>query len=314
MTATLIQAPPAPPAGRRSGIGASEIAAIIGEHPHITERELALRKRGHAPDQPQTDAMSWGHRMEAVGAEEYAARTGRALLPGRTFTSERWPHVFATPDRLVAGERRGVELKYTRRWDEPPRHVRVQALTQTAIADLDVVDVVRMGPYGDPSWTSIEHDAAEAVALLDWAEEWWARYVDGDELPDPDGSEASRRWAESHLGTGLMRATDEQVRLMGSLRSARHDKAAAEAEEARLRDLLCRSMAGHDELEAVDGSFRVIWRQAKGRTTTDWRSVADSLRRVVEAAGLPVDVDTLVSIATQTGEPTRPFKPTWEEE
>lgn len=293
---------------RRGGLGASEISATLGEHPHMTERELALRKRGLIPDVVQTAAMSWGHRMEDVGAQEYAARTGRVLLPSPTFTSDRWPHLFATPDRLVQGERRGLELKWTNRWDDPPRDVVIQAQAQNGLADLDVVDVLRMGPYGEPTWTGVERDDADITAVLDWAEEWFCRFVLGDEMPDPDGSSASVRFAQSGLGAGRMDATDEQVRLMARLRVARQDAAAAEREEGLVRDLLCRSMAGHDELTG-DG-FRVLWRRSKGAERTDWKAVAHALGAIHHPSLLRLVADG----STTTGDPTRPFKPTWTEE
>ena len=294
---------------RRGGLGSSEVAATLGEHPHMTERALALRKRGLAPDVTQTAAMSWGHRMEEVGAQEYAARTGRTLLPSRTVTNARWPHLYATPDRFVQGERRGVELKWTRLWDEPPRHVRMQALGQMGIGDLDMVDVVRMGPYGEPTWTTIvPRDDQEVGVLLDWAEEWFCRFVLGDELPDPDGSEASIRYAQAVLGAGPMDATDEQSRLMGRLRQARQDADAAAAEEALVRDLLCRSMAGHDEVRG--SGFRVLWRESKGRTTTDWKAVANGLGAIFHPSLLRL----VAADNTRTGAPTHPFLPKWDEE
>lgn len=326
MSRATLLAPPPPAnseaweAWRRSGIGASEIPVILGMDPWTTERGLALEKRGLVERAKPTTAMGWGHRIEALGASLYSERTGRELVETGTLVDPARPHVYATPDRAVVGERRLVELKWTNRWSEPPRRVVVQAQAQMGVADADVVDVVVMGPYGEPTFHEIERVETDVVALLDFAEEWYARFVLGDELPDEDGSEQSRRYLATLGGTGRMDATDEQTRLMAALRRARQDVAAAEAERDRLAGLLMASMAG---MERVDGlGWHVTWKQAKGATRTDWKSVAAAYRALLEdpilsgirAVTESPDLDALVSIHTNTGEPTRPFKPHWDEE
>ena len=292
-------------AWRDGGVGASEVPALLGEDRWITERGLALEKRRLVPHHAPTTAMDWGHRVEALGASLYEERTGRTLEEPGTLIHPRWQHVFATPDRR-AGDRL-VELKWTNRWSEPPRRVVIQCQVQMAVAVAAVVDVVVMGPYGEPRFHEIERDERDGFALCDWAEEWYERYVLGDELPPLDGSDETRRHLDSLGGTGTMRATDEQSRLMAALRAARRDKAGAEEDEARIRNLLVASMAG---MERVDGpGWHITWKSYKGRTTTVWKDVAMGL-----AKGRGRLLKSLLAAHTSIGGSSRPFTPHWEEE
>src|SRR5690606_20315779 len=67
------------PEERKTGIGGSEVAAIFGEHPFLTARELWERKTGRAVEQPETPAMRRGRLLEDVAAQLYSEETGRQL-------------------------------------------------------------------------------------------------------------------------------------------------------------------------------------------------------------------------------------------
>lgn len=300
---------------RNSGLGASEIPALLGIDPWITERGLALQKRGLIPSRQQTSVMSWGHRVEGIAREIYTEKTGRLLEPPQTYTNPRWPHLFATPDGSVPAERRLFEAKWTTKWDVPPRYVVTQNQAQMGIADADVVDVIKMGPFGEPTFHEVKRDEDDLVALLDWAEEWFDRFVLGDELPPIDGSDETRRHLASLTAPGEMTATAEQAALVEQLHLARLEKDAAELGEAKLRNLILASMAGHDVLEG-DG-FRVSIVKVKARTSTDWKLVAKAYRDLLgnnlprDIAEVMRDVEAIESLYTVTGDPSTQFRPTW---
>jgi len=294
---------------RQGGIGASELPALIGEDPWMTERELALNKRG-LWQRPPNAAMRWGQRMESLGAEDYQERTGRTLLPGGTAFSARWLRLFASPDRRIEGLPGLVEVKWAQHWTEPPKRVLVQCQGQMHIVGADFVDIVVMGPFGAPTTHTVDRDPTYE-AMLDWAQEWAERYIEGDDLPPIDGSEGTRRHLASLAGEGAMEATEEQAALMERLRLARFDRAGAEKDEALVRNLILASLAGHDEL--VGNGFRATFRRVQGRTSTDWEAVATAFRRFIERAGeAPVaELDAIEAMHTATGEPSRSFRPTW---
>jgi hypothetical protein len=175
-------------------------------------------------------------------------------------------------------------------------------------------------PFGEPIVTTIERDESEVAATLDYGDWWWEHHGPDGVLPDIDGSDAARKHLERYAASGTLDAREmpEMHRLMASLRQARHDRIAAEGEEARLRNLLASAMAGHDRAEGQ--GWRITWSSVKGRVTTDWKLVATAYRRlldhVITGEALPelAHLDVIEGLYTTTGEPTRSFRPTWTEE
>jgi len=320
----LVEAPPygSPEwlAWRSHGIGASELASLVGADPYRGEYALALLKRGLSDDFTGNVATAWGQRIEGVALDAYEEFTGTVVYRGETWADERWPHLWATLDGRTG--RVGVEVKATTRWQVPPPHVRVQALAQMGLADLEAVDVVRVSPYGEPIITRLDRDDGAIGDLLDLGEAWYVRFVLGDEMPPVDGSREASRHLDTQRGDAETVATAEQATLAGALHEMRRRRDELESQERAVVNALKASMAGTGVL--VGDGFRVTWQAVKGRTTVDWQSVAlDVALTLLDMAG-PEDpalrerAEAVVEAAskrhTNTGEGTTRFVPTWQEE
>lgn len=296
-------------AWRRGGLGASDLAAVVGCDPYKGEYALALEKRGDAPDVEETVAMRWGARIESLALDAYTEETGRELVRGETFADERWPHLFATLDGRHATL--GVEVKATTRWVVPPRHVKVQALAQMGLAGLDAVDIVRVSPYGEPLITTVERDDDAITDLLELGEAWYERYVLGDELPPPDGSREAMRYLDRFRGDEEAEATADQAAIVGALHQVRQRQDQLETERRALEGALKASMAGTGVLTGE--GFRVTWSAVKPRVTTDWKAVARAYRLLLPASEEDTH-DAIESIHTATGEGSTRLLVKWEEE
>lgn len=307
MTATPIVAPPygSPDwvAWRNRGLGASDLPTLTGDNPWQSEYQLAAVKRGLAEPDPENEAMRWGHRLERVGIDLYRELTGRMVVTGETFGRQDHPHLWATLDGRVPGDAIGVEVKATRhRWDELPRRIVVQCLAQMGLADLAAVDVVVLPFPEDPYIVRVERDEAAIADLMALGEEWWARYVEGDEMPPLDESPAARK-ALRGLRGDAERIADETQRewALAWLRADAEVKRLEEQKET-LKRLIKSSMAGAGVLIAPDA--RVTWSAVKGKTTTNWKAIA-------EVAGRDWDREVweaLVRDHTTTGEPGDTFR------
>ncbi len=105
---------------RRSGIGGSDAAAVLGLSPWKSPLALWLEKTGRTPlDAPDPDIqerLKWGTLLEPVIAAEYRKRTGRPLRQPPQYHIDRSPaHPFmlATLDYVIAPDpREGVVLSY----------------------------------------------------------------------------------------------------------------------------------------------------------------------------------------------------------
>lgn len=94
---------------RRSVVGASELAIVLGLKPSILE--LYWRKTSEMPDEGPREAMAWGIRLEDDIAEAYCERTGRTIEHTQRFgVHPNHPFMGATLDAITSC-RRVVEFK-----------------------------------------------------------------------------------------------------------------------------------------------------------------------------------------------------------
>jgi putative phage-type endonuclease len=303
--AVPLQGTPEWVAWRRGGVGASELPAILGMDRWKGEYQLALLKRGEIEPEPENEAMRWGHRVQRLALAAYAEQAGlRVRNVSTTAVSREYPHVYASLDGRVVGQRRGIEVKLTReRWDgEPPRRVQVQVQAQMGVLDLERVDVVRVAAhYVAPEIYVVERDEAAIGDLLPLAEAWYQRYVLGDELPPVDGSQAASRHLARYRGEAERDATDEQVAIARALVDMRRRRETLEEEDRKARNALKATMAGLGVIRG--GGYRVVWSAVKGRTVVDWKSVAGDYRRQLEDLMDEAELAAVESFHTSVGEP-----------
>lgn len=90
-------------AQRRTGIGGSDVAAILGLSPWRTPYQVWEDKTGRSDDQEETPALYWGRLLEDPIRQAYADRTGLTVTkPDRMFTSEAHPFMLANLDGIAS--------------------------------------------------------------------------------------------------------------------------------------------------------------------------------------------------------------------
>ena len=98
---------------RKSGIGGSEMAALLGLCPYKQPLDVFNRiVHGVASDiDPDNQPVYWGNALEDAVSKAYQDRTGVKLrnMPGRRHPE--MPFLIGHLDRKIEGERRGVEIK-----------------------------------------------------------------------------------------------------------------------------------------------------------------------------------------------------------
>lgn len=189
---------------RKSGIGASEWAAVLGYDGMKSSYTIATDKLTPAIDNsPPSEEAEWGLRDEAAIAQKFCEETGLTVTdPGNwtIFRSVERPWLFCTPDRLML-PMSALEIKETfgesgAQWTNGvPRKHRVQL--QATIWILDVP----MGYFAARINTGFGvtfryHPMQRADKFIDWAlpklDAFWAAVQRGD-MPDVDGSLATSR-------------------------------------------------------------------------------------------------------------------------
>lgn len=100
-------------AERKTGIGGSDAAAILGLSRYKSRVELYLQKLNLISDnQEESEASEWGNILEPIIANKYAEREGKKLIIApNLFRSEKYPWMIANVDRLIEGENAVLECK-----------------------------------------------------------------------------------------------------------------------------------------------------------------------------------------------------------
>jgi putative phage-type endonuclease len=100
---------------RRSGVGGSDVAPILGVSPFKTAYEVWLEKASVALERSPTDTLErvhFGRLMEDIIAREYARREGVKVRRKHVLLRHpRYPWMIASVDRLIDGRRCGLECK-----------------------------------------------------------------------------------------------------------------------------------------------------------------------------------------------------------
>lgn len=319
---------------RRTGIGSSDAAAILGLSTYARPIDIYLEKIGEAEPHDDTVFTEWGRRLEPVIAQaaEAAVNEGRSEADRVRFRQwsasiqcREWVRAFSHLDRRgrVDGLMVGLECKSgmrTKGWGDPatvsitdaheviPPGYAIQVGHHLMCTGYAAIYVAALIGYRDFRLYRVERDEAWLADLLEDEREWWRAHVDARIPPEPDGSEAYRAFLSKRIGTPTaeLSATPEQQLIGARVLAAKRDADAAAGIYELERQRLERS-AG--DAAAITGPG---WRLSltAGRKSTSWASVMADARK----AGIDTDpLAPLVERHTKTGEPYYRFTPTEED-
>lgn len=290
-------------AARQEGIGASDVAAILGLSPWQTPLGVYRTKMG-VPNEIPEDLAWHGHNMEPIIAkwiEDKCPEVGMLTSVGMSARSTEWQWLTASPDRLVLESHPliPVELKTSsafskESWaDGVPLYYAAQVQTQLAVlgAPFGWLAVNHGGPtYG---LYRIERDEEFIIEhLVPKTRAFWEEHVLAQVAPEPTTTaeavelwpgnpdlaiEGDERLYELWGAYGLMQA--EQVEI-----SERLDAVKLELQKA-MQDATALTYQGRELF---------TWKPRKGATRFD-------------ATAFKKDHPDLAAAYTRPGSPTRTF-------
>lgn len=253
-------------AWRREGIGASDVAAIVGLSRWGSPVSVYLEKTSGVSAE-QTEPMAWGLLLEDVILDEWVRRRddGLEVPPGTrqalAFRPDA-PHHRATLDGIAfAGDTpRGiVEVKNVgTRWDsgDVPDYYQIQAQWQIHVTDLEAGWIVALHTGNRLESYPIERDQKTIDLLVERVDAFWTDHVLAERMPPADDSEATLRAlkdAYPDTTTGKAREVGEGV--LEALRRRREAKSEIKALEATVREAesAVRAALGDAEEGVIDG-------------------------------------------------------------
>jgi putative phage-type endonuclease len=227
---------------RMQGIGASEIALVLGEAPAAWGSALTLyaQKIGkYERDLSGVEAVYWGQKLEGEIISAYAERTGRGTrreslllrstehpwalctLDGRTWEA-------ANDDAAWPFEVKNVSGFKADEWvDGPPEYYRLQIQQQMLVTGEERSTIAALVGGQRVIGADVPRDEATIRRIIYHGSRFWER-VQKRDVPAPDGSEGSRRALQALYPEGqgtvvlpysAIEAADELERVKADLRA-----------------------------------------------------------------------------------------------
>lgn len=191
---------------RRTGIGASEIAVVLGLSRWKSALELYVQKTGQAEPEDISDEepVLWGTVLEGVVAEQYGTRryAGRRVrLSGELLRSVEHPWALATLDAWCEHPEHGeipLEIKTTgahkaEEWAEgPPEPYLAQLHQQMLVTGAPAGSIACLIGGQRLVWCDVERDETLIRRIVYAGRDFWFR-VEQRQPPEPDASESAKR-------------------------------------------------------------------------------------------------------------------------
>lgn len=284
---------------RRSGLGGSEISAVLGLDPFRGPLDVWLSKVEHY-DQPTNPDMERGTFLESGIADWYAHREDVKSFSPVTSWRTAHPNGIArcTPDRLIEmGDGvtlRDLSIKCPRRggdaWGEHggtrvPMYCAVQLQWEDAVLtaanpsqlfhpEMHLAALVD----GELRVYTVDRDVAFQRELLERGAQWWARHVVGKVAPDLDGGNGAHDWLRRRFPKDLQpsrKATLAEDVLLERLSESAQALDIAELRRDIARQEVEQAIGDAGGLEGA--TTRVTWRaNSKGtrmfKPTYAWRT------------------------------------------
>jgi predicted phage-related endonuclease len=179
---------------RAVNVTASEVAALMGDHPYLTAGDVYDRLTGATGPVVQNEAMQLGSFFEDRILRFAEQRDGfRARLNARTYqhptvrlAATPDAYMIRPPDWILLPERALVEVKMSgKQWNgDCPVHVEWQARAQMAVTGFDAVWVYALAGM-KLSRFYIARGLALEARLLDTVSAFWSDHVNLGIRPEP---------------------------------------------------------------------------------------------------------------------------------
>lgn len=213
----------------RTGLGGSDIGAILGLSPYRTPVDVWAEKTGRSPGQDETLQMRFGTYAEEFVAREYSVKTGHEVQRFTSMLRHPVAPVLGNVDRLVipSGAKiashkqeirtdRGLECKTASAFasfnaddwgdegtDLIPASYLVQCATYMALTGCTFWDLAVLFGNQEIRIYNLKRDTDLEGEIIARSTEWWDRHVVADVPPEPTCDSDIKRLYPSDNGTAV---------------------------------------------------------------------------------------------------------------
>lgn len=183
---------------RRESIGGSDAAAVLGLNPWVSPYALWAEKTGRTPGFEGNLATEVGTFLEDFVARKFSAETGKKVRrENYILKNEDYPWAHANVDRMIVGEKAGLECKTTSELNlkkfkggEYPANYYCQMVHYLALTGKERWYLAVMIGNREFKVFTLERDEAEIAALMEAEQRFWG-FVRDNTPPPVDGSNST---------------------------------------------------------------------------------------------------------------------------
>ena len=268
---------------RKSGIGSSEVASILGLNPWQTPYQLWRRKKGMDAPQEETFAMKAGHYLEDAVTMFWADETGREVIKSSAgdwlFVNNEKDFLRASPDRTfwIPGmaknsQNKGIlECKTTQVPIDPddlPKHWFCQLQYLLGVSEMTQGSLAWLCSGREFGYKDIALVPDFYGWMIEEVEKFWTDYIIGDKEPEAINVTDVVTKYSRHTDGKIVEATTDIVTAYNQLKSVRAEISKLEATKEELE---AKIKIGFGDAEAISygGQTLATWKAAKDSSKFD---------------------------------------------
>ena len=269
-------------ARRKSGIGGSDVAAVMGVSPWKTPYQLWLDKLSPVTEEPENDILHFGNVLEDIVAKEYARRNNvKVQRRNQMYRKQDAPELIVNIDRYVIGgkilECKTCSAYASSKFGVPgssdiPDYYYLQCLHAqhvTGILECDLAALIGGNEYRE---FFVEYDKSLAGHVAAKCSEFWHKYV-STKIPPP--ATAQDNLAEYFIANGEKKLAPERIK------NFINEYKNLKSQERELKDQMenvsaeIKLFTGEAEYLVDEcGGILATWKKGKDRATVDWKALA----------------------------------------
>ena len=182
---------------RKRGLTGTDAGAICGLNPYVSAFQIYQDKITDTIEEFDNESMRQGRDMEEYVAQRFMEETGvKVRRANAIFQNEDYPWMLADFDRVIVGEKAGLECKTVSpyssdKWTngQVPYHYQMQVQHYLAVSGFDCWYVAALIYGKEFVVRKIERDEELIRNLITIEKRFWFDNVIARVMPEPDGSD-----------------------------------------------------------------------------------------------------------------------------
>ena len=205
---------------RKMGISGTDAGSICGLNPYRSAMQVFIDKTTDTIEEIDNEAMKQGRDLEEYVAQRFCEMTGKKVRRANAiFSNDEHPWMLANFDRLIVGERAGLECKTVSaygadKWKDGavPMHYLLQCQHYLAVSGYDTWYIAALILGKEFIIRKIERDEELISDLIKIEKHFWENHVLAGVMPNPDGSKSADEFLSQYFGKAKK---DSAIELIG---------------------------------------------------------------------------------------------------